>query len=221
MRLPCVGRGACMMHGGKVPRGRALPQFKHGRFSKDLPERLARRVEQAQQDPELLSIAADVAMLEARAAELCRRFDSGESGAAWRELQDQWSELEAAMKSGDAAATKAALEAIGKTVRRGAANEENWAELQDVLARKASLAARENKRLVDMRAMLTIAQVGAMMASIAHAIREHVTDPAMRANFLREFCRLTGRAEPPSLANQLSSVDVQSNSVAPVQEPCQ
>lgn len=53
------------MHGGSTPRGMALPQTKHGRYSKDLPTRLLSRYEEAVSDPELLNLSAEIALIDA------------------------------------------------------------------------------------------------------------------------------------------------------------
>src|SRR3954470_5731126 len=56
--------GRCRMHGGKTPRGLASPLTKSGRYSRDLPTRVAARYENALADPELLSVRDDIALLQ-------------------------------------------------------------------------------------------------------------------------------------------------------------
>ncbi len=62
---PVTGSKRCRMHGGSTPRGMALPQTKHGRYSKDLPTRLLVRYEEAISDPELLNLSAEIALTDA------------------------------------------------------------------------------------------------------------------------------------------------------------
>ena len=69
LRAPMVN-GRCNLHGGKTPIGAALPQFKTGRYSKYLPARLAERYHEAERDPELLSLRSELALVQARLAEL-------------------------------------------------------------------------------------------------------------------------------------------------------
>ena len=84
------GRTTCRMHGGTIPRGLALPQTTHGRYSKDLPARLAGRYREAQSDPELLALRDEVALVDARLGDVLGRVDSGESGALWKQLSNSW-----------------------------------------------------------------------------------------------------------------------------------
>src|SRR3954451_14863589 len=91
------------MHGGKVPRGRALPQTKHGRYSKDLPTRLLATYSAAQADTELLSLRDDVALLDARLADVLARVDTGESSALWLDLGATLKAFQQASAAGDTA----------------------------------------------------------------------------------------------------------------------
>jgi hypothetical protein len=84
------GATVCRMHGAKTPRGPDLPQFKSGRYSNFLPTRLAATYRNAAKDPELLSLHSEIALLDARMAELLGRVDTGESGALWGTLQKEW-----------------------------------------------------------------------------------------------------------------------------------
>src|SRR4051812_32142589 len=84
---PChlapMPNGRCRMHGGATPRGPALPQFKHGRYSRSLPTRLAAQYEAAQSDPVLMELRDEIALNDARLADLLGRVDTGESGSLW------------------------------------------------------------------------------------------------------------------------------------------
>jgi hypothetical protein len=84
------GRDVCRFHGGKVPRGPALPQFRHGRYSRFLPSRLAATYQTAAKDPELLSLRRELALVDARLDDLLQRVDTGESGALWAPLGQEW-----------------------------------------------------------------------------------------------------------------------------------
>src|SRR4051794_14907848 len=64
------GRKRCRMHFGNVPRGMASPHTKTGRYSKDLPTRLLARYEEAMNDPDLLNLSSEIALLGARLSEL-------------------------------------------------------------------------------------------------------------------------------------------------------
>jgi hypothetical protein len=61
---PAMANGRCRMHGGKSLVGIASPLTKTGRWSKDLPTRLASRFAESEHDPELLSVRADIRLID-------------------------------------------------------------------------------------------------------------------------------------------------------------
>lgn len=73
---PVTGSKRCRMHGGKTPRGVALPQTKHGRYSKDMPTRLLARYEEAVTDPELLNLSAEIALTDAMTRDVMESLES-------------------------------------------------------------------------------------------------------------------------------------------------
>ena len=91
---PCRQRpmrnGRCRMHGGATPRGMASPHFKHGRYSKDLPVRLAAVYEQVRGDDDLLAVRDEAALLQARIGELLMSLDADDAAESeeriWREV---------------------------------------------------------------------------------------------------------------------------------------
>lgn len=89
---PCRGaamaNGRCRLHGGATPAGIASANFRHGRYSKDLPARLAARFTEAQADPELLSLRAEIALIDARTNELLAGIgsDSVRAAQVWPEI---------------------------------------------------------------------------------------------------------------------------------------
>jgi hypothetical protein len=80
---PPMANGRCRMHGGATPVGPALPQFRHGRYSKYLPERLAERYQASLEDSELLGLRDELGLVDARIADLLERVGFE---AAWPEL---------------------------------------------------------------------------------------------------------------------------------------
>ena len=65
-RSPTPGREVCRLHGGATPRGIDSPHFKHGRYSKAMPDRLIEKYETARNDPDLITMRDDIALIDAR-----------------------------------------------------------------------------------------------------------------------------------------------------------
>lgn len=81
-----IGKTVCYHHGGKSPRGAASANFKHGRYSLNLPTRLAGKYEQAKSDPDLLALKEEISLTDVRITELLERIGEDEQkddGAIW------------------------------------------------------------------------------------------------------------------------------------------
>lgn len=181
------GRTRCHKHGGKTPRGMALPQTIHGRYSKDLPTRLGERFLASQQDPDLLNLKAEIALLDARLGDLLRRVDSGESGETWRKLKEAYRDLELASRTGDEVAHMLALESMGELIKKGAADAEAWREVQGLVEQRRKLVETERKRLVEMEQLITTDQAMVLVTRLTSAVKRHVHDERILAEIAAEF----------------------------------
>jgi hypothetical protein len=196
------GRTVCYKHGGSIPRGLGLPQTRTGRYSKDMPTRMAARYAEAQQDPELLVLRDEIALLDARLADVLARVDTGESGALWSQLAKSWEAYIKAQYSAKPIAEKTAemrarLDEHAALLERGRADYAAWAEIGTLLDRRQRFVESERKRYVEMSQMVSLEQAMLFLGAVTDAIRRHVTDQATRAALGRELellADLPGRA---------------------------
>jgi hypothetical protein len=88
--LPATGnhRTLRLLHPRRpLPRGLAHPATTHGRFSKDLPTRLVAQYRASLDDPEILALREEMALLTARETDFLQRVQSGETGTHWGSAQ--------------------------------------------------------------------------------------------------------------------------------------
>lgn len=173
------------------------PTYKTGRYSRDLPQRLRERYEQASADGDLLVMREDIALLDARLSDLLARVETGESGAAWNEAQAQLLAVRVAIKSGDARAMGAALDALSAAIRRGQADYLAWDEIKQALALRRRLVESERKRLVQLSQMITTEQAMVLVTAIVSLVHDNVTDrDALTAisNGIRRLVVVDGRS---------------------------
>jgi hypothetical protein len=83
---PGMRNGRCRMHGSCTPVGSASGAFKTGRYSKYMPKRLLERYEEAMGDPNLLALADEIALVDARAQELVEQLDASAGPERWSDL---------------------------------------------------------------------------------------------------------------------------------------
>ncbi len=195
---PCkayaMTNGRCRMHGGKSLAGAASPAFKTGRYSKYLPERLSARYQEAQNDPQLLALRDEVALIDSRLAELLGRVDTGESAKRWQEAQDAFDELRKARTKGDAKEFTAARGELERTLLSGN-DYDVWAEIASMVNLRKQLVESERKRLVEMQSVITSERAMVLLATVVDIIRKHVTDRNTLTAISAEFRGLT-MAEP-------------------------
>jgi len=185
-----TGRELCRHHGGKSLVGPAHPGYKHGRYSKHLPGRLIERYAQAVSDPDLLVLRDDIALVDARLGDLLERVDSGESGEAWRRVQEAVAELQAGMDSSDVPRMVAAIDSLKKIARRGLADHLAWQEVGAALDRRERLVKSERRRMVEMQQVLTLQEALMLFQRIGDSIEAHVTDRTAKAAILSDMASL-------------------------------
>ena len=189
-RYASIGRSVCHIHGGKSLRGVASPTFKHGRHSKDLPTRLAARYEERINDPCLLELRSEIALVEARIADLLSRVDSGESGQSWKAAHRAFEKLMKALADHLTEKEQYAVSALGDALSHGQEDYAAWHDLGVEIDRKRRLSEYESKRLVEARQMIPLEQALVMITALTHAVRKHVTDRETLVSINAEFSRL-------------------------------
>ncbi len=171
-----AGRQFCRVHGGKVPRGVAHPNFRHGRRSKDLVANLQERYEEALSDGKILDLTDEIALSDAYLAEVLR---SGESGKRWKDVKKALAALEETMRPADTSAVASKLSVMRKVVEGGV---EDWAHRDEVMRRldqRRRLVESENKRRADSRFALTHEEMLATVAAVVDIMANRIKDRAL------------------------------------------
>src|SRR5687768_4708276 len=87
---PVPGRELCHYHGGRNPRGIAHRNWQGRGYSVDLPTRLGDRFRLALEDPALLELGSEVALVRARLGELLASLPTeaaATDAGTWEELR--------------------------------------------------------------------------------------------------------------------------------------
>lgn len=171
-RAPMLN-GRCKLHGGASLVGIASPTLKTGRYSKHLPARLMGRYEEAVSDSELLALREDIALLDARLADLLSRVDSGEARVLWQAVEDAW---KAYRRKRGGPQERDAFVALDQAISDGVNDYEAWGEIHAVIEQRRKLTESERKRLIEMRQMVTAEQAMLFVSALQDSIRRHVTD---------------------------------------------
>ena len=187
---PAMPNGRCRKHAGKARSGIAHPNYKTGRWSEHLPARMRARYEAAVGDPELLDMGQDIAMLDARLADLLARVDKGEAGALWQTVNQDFRALRNAITLGDANALKVALDDLGRVIAAGSQDYAAWSEIRGLLDQRRRTVESQQKLLVAKNQIITADQAMLLAQALMSAVRLAVTDAAVLQRVQLEFDRL-------------------------------
>lgn len=177
---PCRGKpmtnGRCRLHGGLTPGGIASPHFKQGRWSKYIPKGLAASYEEYRNDPDLLSLNDDVALLRSITSTHLKAMEKGDTSPAWIEAKKAFDEMEAASLLGLSGldkfvAAKARLQAIIEPNYRAAIAEGQVVRNIDQLSKVVD---KERRLLLDKQQFVTVERVLLFVTTIIMAVRESV-----------------------------------------------
>lgn len=190
---PVPGRTLCRYHGGLSLMGAANPNFKHGRYSRVMPQRLLDVYQASLKDPDLLGLRNEIASVDARLSELFGSMDTGDSTSVWRELQGFEEELAKAERSNDVATMGVIMRQMRQSIRRGAAIGDVWEEIFQTQNHRRKLVDTERKRLQAMNATITAEQALSLVAAVVDIIRRFVTDRSTLAAISNELNILLNR----------------------------
>lgn len=197
-----TGRDKCRFHGGKSLRGPAHPNWKGGRYSKFVPERMRERYEASLNDPETLHLLEQLALLDARLNDVLVRVDSGESSRAWKAALDAMTKYEEAAALQDPDAQALAWRELKKAINAGRADWETWEDVRTLIRDRKAIAESERRRKVEEHQMIAVEQAQAIMLTLIEAVRRNVDDRRVIAEIVREFDRIAyfaGKGTPSAI----------------------
>ena len=175
------GKTVCHIHGGKSLSGPASPSFKTGRYSKFLPSRLADRYQEARTDDELLSLREEIALLDARMADLLGQVSTGEAGEHWRKLNDLYQFILRAGRSKDTEGLNTGMARMGTVLREAKDSYETWDEVGKLLEQRRRLVESERRRYVEMQQVITADRAMLLISALVDIVRQHVDDRSILA----------------------------------------
>jgi hypothetical protein len=192
------GRNVCNLHGGKSPRGIGSATFRHGRYSDDLPTRLATRLEECLNDAELLNLRREIALTDVELSETLRAMEQHPASIVWRDLHEAVSLFRRARLQQNLEEMEASLTMIFNVVERGVEQEKHWSKVDRLIERRRRLCESETRRELAISQELTYDSVTTLFAALTQAVRDSVP-PAMAETIRKKFDELTTRQDQPRL----------------------
>lgn len=184
------GKRVCTVHGGLTPGGLASTHFKHGKYSKYLPDRLAARYQEAIEDNELLTLKNEVHLIDTRLTEILDNVQSDDTKTLWLDLQSTWDKYRNAIN--DEIRTNQ-LNNIEELIEKGSKVYHQWNEIYNVLEQRRKLVESERKRYLEMQQMITADRAMLLVSSLLGIIKEHVSDRNILTAIATDIRKLTTR----------------------------
>ena len=178
-KWPVKGRARCFKHGGKTPVGIATKKFKTGLFSKSMPRHLLQRFEAAASDPELLSLARHVALMNTRLLQLLEEF--GQARVSVVKVKEAKAEFLKAHASGDQAALQIATNFMMKAIDGSVDEDDRWEKIDLAVEGARKLIDSIQKHQVQTAQIMTLMQAQALFTNLAMSVRKGFVGLAAQA----------------------------------------
>jgi hypothetical protein len=173
------------MHGGKSLRGLDSPNFKTGRYSKYLPDRLAEKYHEALADEELLRLDDEIALVDARLCEVLSRMTApGESSPVSTRARAALGDLQRALIAGED--THDALTRLDSALTEGLEEQRASASILTLIEQRRRLVDTERKRLADEDHAVPIEKLMLFMAALLDIIRRRVGDEEIQREIAQD-----------------------------------
>lgn len=169
--------------------GPAHPAYKHGRYSKYLPETLLPDFVAARKDKELLVLIDEIGLVDTRLSDLVRRLDKKESGALWKMLGNAWKAYKGARNDDDAAHW---LAEVGRLIQQGVGDWAIWNDILGTIDQRRKLVESERKRMVELQQIITADQAVTLISTLVDSVRRNVKDPVALSNISRDIAAIAG-----------------------------
>ena len=169
------GYNVCSVHGAGKGKKRGGRPITTGRYSKLLPYDLLERYEASRNDPELLNLRDEIALLDAHIQDLTGHLSSG-GPATWSQVEANVKRAAEALKEGKLSDVHQGLEAAMQALEQSEADQSTWAELLVLLEQRRKLVESERKRLVELQQVITAERAMTLIVAVVDVVRQHVVD---------------------------------------------
>lgn len=171
------GYEVCNTHGGKTPRGWDSVHTKHGGYIDNPQERLFERYQNAINDPQIVDLKAEIALITTRIGEMISNLaDAKRNGSIWNDVRDARDEIKRSMNSGDFKKMIAAYDYLDRVVIAGYEDQSIWDNLGRLVEQQRKLIESQHKLQTDADKLITIEDLTHSVMRLTAIIKKHVDD---------------------------------------------
>lgn len=182
----CKESDVCMSHGAAAIRlGPAHHNWKHGRYSKLVPNNLKEVYETSVTDPEILVQRDSIALCDARMGELLEQLSESPS-PPWKEAGREVAKLRTALAKEDPKALHDVIDTLDEMIKAGSSTDRTWEKIFQAMKRRGDSVEQERRRLEAQKAYITGPQVVALATRMVDLASKYIDDRAHLALFIEE-----------------------------------
>lgn len=172
--------GRCKLHGGGAPTGVEAYAYKGRGYTRDMPTRLAERFQASMDDPDLISVRSEIALIDARLGELLGRLDSKASIEAIKRLGQVVAELRFVIDRPDLDDREEKLtsgvDVLEEVITAVHEDNASWREILETAQMRRRFADTERKREELLAGTLLSSQAMAFVSALQIAIHDIIPD---------------------------------------------
>jgi len=185
---------------GQIIEGKVPDTKKYERF---LPKRLTQKYIESVNDPEIIALNDDIALVEVRIKQLIDNIDKDEPPVVWDQAYKAFLEYSRYKRLGDKEKADDAFRVLEDMFEHSSNERESWDEIFTRLEQRVKFAVDERKRRMDMKALLDAEKAMDMVSNLLAAVHEGAEevltdDKTIRQLYLavgQRFVRITGSGD--------------------------
>ena len=195
-KFPVPHRNRCYLHNGNAATGAAVASYRHGRFSKYLPQGLLKKYIDNQNDPEFLTHKSELGLVDAHIKDHYETMKNGTGPDTFQKVRQAWKDLTRAKENHDEEAVDKAFKAMEDALTGEEEHSTNLSELLDLLELRRKTLEAETRRLTNSESTLNLEQNLTLIGFLQNAVKEPIyahTPPDVAKRILKEISASFGR----------------------------
>lgn len=194
-QYPTKGKEKCRYHGGHAATGLASTNHQGHGLSKSIPTRFLDKYAMHYQDPDILNMVDDIAILKMRRDNLLEKLDQlPVADNQWVELRDKFERLQYHMEQQHINKIDEMMWALGKIIADGYQSVLIWQELENTIEASRKVRDSEIKRRKIAQTIITEQQFHRVIGFIMSVIQNRVKDPIALSGIMRDLETLNVRS---------------------------
>lgn len=145
----------------------------------------------------------EIGLVTARIHELLENLESQESFGRIRQIKTEWARYKRSLKKDDRIEAQEAMSALNRLLHDADHEYLVWEDLYKALNMRQRLVKQEQKRLMDMDALVSTEEAVAFVTEVMRVVKGHVDDDRVKGRIYTDVMKILERR--PSMAKSVGA----------------